>query len=336
MKQRPVIFLITGFCVVYYLFMERIGLSNLNAGIDMLTLLFPLFLANQLLSTIQRFFHANSPISIANIGAVVLFSFIVLIINHTSSLFLFTGEINQFHILRFAFIPKGIFILFILSILLIFYWSQKQKMEIEEANERQLEKERDSVKIQLNSLQQQFQPHFLFNSLNSINALTISNPQEAQKMVHLLSEFMRGTIQENQAELVTFEEEIKHLKLYTDIEKVRFGERLIVNYKIPSTILDCKLPHLILQPLIENAIKYGLYGNVDTVQIDIEGEMDNNRLIVSMSNPFDALTSSSAKGTGYGLTSIEKKMQILYHQYNLLAIKKTEDLFTIQLTVPQK
>jgi len=327
--------MITGFCVIYYLYMESLGMSNLNSGIDMLSLLLLLFLANQLLSTIQRFFHSNSPISIANVSTAVLFSAIVIAINHSSSVLLFTGEIDQIHILRYAFIPKAIFIFFLLSILLIFYWSQKQKMEIEEANQRQLEKERDSIKIQLNSLQQQFQPHFLFNSLNSINALTISNPVEAQKMVHLLSEFMRGSIQENQTELVTLEEEIKHLKLYTDIEKVRFGERLIVNYKIPSELLEKKLPHLILQPLIENAVKYGLYGNVDNVQIDIQVKLENNQLIISMSNPFDPLTSSTAQGTGYGLPSIEKKMRILYHQYNLLTIKKTEDTFTIQLTVPQ-
>jgi sensor histidine kinase YesM len=335
MKQKPVIILITGFCVIYYLFMDSIGLSNLNAGIDMLSLILLLFLANQLLSTIQRFFHANSPISIANISSVVLFSAVVIIINHTSSSFLFTGEVDQIHILRFAFIPKAIFILFLLLILLIFYWAQKQRMEIEEANERQLEKERESIKIQLNSLQQQFQPHFLFNSLNSINALTISNPEEAQKMIHLLSEFMRGSIQENKSEFVTLEEEINHLKLYTDIEKVRFGERLIVNYQIPTELLSYKLPHLILQPLIENSVKYGLYGNIDAVQIDIQVKLENNQLIISMTNPFDSSTSASAKGTGYGLPSIEKKMQILYHQYNLLTIKKTDNLFTIQLIVPQ-
>ncbi len=336
MKQGPVIILIAGFCVIYYLFMDGIGLSNLNAGIDMLSLLLMLLVANQLISTIQRFFHANSPLNIANISAIVLFSSIVLLVNHYSSMMLFSGDKYEIHILRYAFIPKALFILFLLSILLIFYWSQKQKMEIDEANKRQIEKERDSIKIQLNSLQQQFQPHFLFNSLNSINALTLSNPEEAQKMVHLLSEFMRGSIQENQSELVTLEEEIKHLKLYTDIEKVRFGDRLIVNYTIPDELFGLKLPHLILQPLIENAVKYGLYGNVDNVSIDIKAEFENKQLLISMSNPFDPLTSSSAKGTGYGLVSIEKKMQILYHQYNLMTIQKTEDLFTIQLSIPQE
>ena len=335
MKQSPVIILITGFCVIYYFFMHSIGLTNLNAGFDMLSLLLLLFLANQLLSTIQRFFHANSPLNIANISAVIFFSSIVLVVNHAISMSVFTGDENQIHVLRYAFTPKAIFILFLLSILLIYYWSQKQKMEIDESNDRLLEKERESIKIQLNSLQQQFKPHFLFNSLNSINALTISNPNEAQKMIHLLSEFMRGSIQENQNELVTLEEEINHLKLYTDIEKVRFGERLNVNYSIPKELLSLKLPHLILQPLIENAVKYGLYGNIEAVQIEIQAVLANNHLLISMSNPFDPLSNASTKGTGYGLLSIEKKMQILYHQYNLLIINKSDNLFTIQLTVPQ-
>jgi LytS/YehU family sensor histidine kinase len=219
--------------------------------------------------------------------------------------------------------------------LLIYFWTEQQKIETEKLNLRAVEKEREVLKIELNSLQQQFQPHFLFNSLNSINALTISNPQEAQKMIHLLSQFMRGSIRENQSELVTLEEEVTHLKLYTDIEKVRFGNRLNVNYHIPTELLSKKIPHLILQPLIENAVKYGLYGSLDEVQIKIEAKFENNQLLITMSNPFDSSTSASAKGTGYGLPSIEKKMQILYNQYNLLTIKKTENLFTIQLKVPQ-
>lgn len=335
LKHGPVIILITGFSIVYYLFMSSIGLTNLNAGIDMLSLMILLVAANQLIATIQRFFHANSPISLANVSTVVLFSLIVSASNHALSLLFFSGAETQFFILKYALIPKTILILFLLSILLIFYWSQKQKLEIEEANLRLLQKERDAIKIQLNSLQQQFKPHFLFNSLNSINALTITNPKEAQKMVHLLSEFMRGSIQENQNELITLQEEIHHLKLYTDIEKVRFGDRLNVQYEISNDLMDQKLPHLILQPLIENAVKYGLYGNIGEVVIHIAAYKSGNDIVITMENPYDQNIGSEARGTGYGLQSIEKKMRILYHQYNLLTIHKTDNKFKIELKVPQ-
>jgi len=323
------------FCLIYFFFIQSVGLTYPNAIIDSVCLAALLVPTTLLIGHIQTSFHSTSPLNIANIASLIMFSTAVIFSNHYISINLVHSDFMQIDILRYAFIPKAIYVLFILSILLIYFWTQQQKIETEKLNNRAIEKEREALKIELNSLQQQFQPHFLFNSLNSINALTIANPQEAQKMIHLLSQFMRGSIRENQSELVTLEEEIKHLKLYTDIEKVRFGNRLNVNYDIPSELLSKKVPHLILQPLIENAVKYGLYGSIDEVQIDIKAVFENNQLIISMSNPFDSSSSTSAKGTGYGLPSIEKKMQILYSQYNLLSIKKTKNLFTIQLNVPQ-
>ena len=323
------------FCLVYFFFIQSVGLTYSNATIDSICLGLLLIPITLLISHIQTSFHSSSPLNIANIGALILFTAVVVSANHYTSINLVHSDYKQIDILRYAFIPKVIYTLFILSILLIYFWTQQQKIETDRLNRNAIDKERETLKIELSSLQQQFKPHFLFNSLNSINALTITNPQEAQKMIYLLSQFMRGSIRENKSELVTLEEEINHLKLYTDIEKVRFGERLIVNYSISKDCEKLKLPHLILQPLIENAIKYGLYGNIEEVQIDIKAKFEKNQLTILMSNPFDSTTSASAEGTGYGLPSIEKKMQILYNQYNLLTIRKTENTFTIQLNVPQ-
>jgi LytS/YehU family sensor histidine kinase len=187
----------------------------------------------------------------------------------------------------------------------------------------------------MNSIQQQLKPHFLFNSLNSINALTITDPEEAQKMVQLLSEFMRGSIQEHQNELVTLQEEIHHLQLYTNIERVRFGDRLKVEYDIPKTSLEHKLPFLILQPIIENAIKYGLYGNTEEVTITIEVEVIENTLKVIVTNPFDAITQQTNKGTGFGIRSIERKLLLMYQRSNLLKTQTKNSIFTATLQIPQ-
>ncbi len=322
-------------CVLYFAFMQSIGLSKMNAGIDSVSLFLLIAGFGALIRLIQHHFHAKSPLNLPNMSTIVLFGAILMLINHYSSLYFFSGEADQIHILRYAFLPKSIFILFLLALILIYHWSQQQKSEMEQINQRTLEKEREALKIQLNSLQQQFQPHFLFNSLNSINALTISNPTEAQRMIQLLSEFMRGAIRENQAELIPLREEIRHLQLYTDIEKVRFGDRLTVMYAIPEELLDYKLPHLILQPMIENAVKYGLYGNIDAVEISITGSMERDQLVIRMSNPFDPATSAGAKGTGYGLQSIEKKMQLIYRQANLLRIQQNENFFSTELKIPQ-
>src|SRR5690606_35869240 len=112
---------------------------------------------------------------------------------------------------------------------------------------------------ELAKLRQQLQPHFLFNSLNSISALAGSKPEEARKMVHQLSEFLRGTLHKDEQTLVPFSDELRHLQLYLDIEKVRFGNRLKTEIDTHETCLNLKLPSLILQPVVENAIKFGLY-----------------------------------------------------------------------------
>lgn len=335
-KEKINVFIgIIVFCLIYFFFIQSVGLSYPNAIIDSICLAVLIIPVTLLIGHIQTSFHSTSPLNIANISSLILFSGAIIFANHYISINLVHSDYKQIDILRYAFIPKAIYFLFILAILLIYFWTQQQKIETEKLNKQSIEKERETLKIELNSLQQQFQPHFLFNSLNSINALTISNPKEAQKMIHLLSQFMRGSIRGNKSELVSLNDEIEHLKLYTDIEKVRFGDRLKVNYHIPKELHSKQLPHLILQPLIENAIKYGLYGNIDEIEIEIDASFKKNQLIITMSNPYDAKTSSSAKGTGYGLPSIEKKMQILYNQYQLLSIKKTDDLFTVQLIIPQ-
>ena len=95
------------------------------------------------------------------------------------------------------------------------------------------------------------------------------------------------------------------------------------------------MPALILQPIIENAIKYGLYGHTDEVTIAINAKKEDNNLIISISNPHETATQLTQKGTGYGLKSISKKMQIIYHQFGLLETIHKNDIFTTILKIPQ-
>src|SRR5690606_27683378 len=111
---------------------------------------------------------------------------------------------------------------------------------------------------ELYNLRQQLQPHFLFNSLNSIIALIGNQPDRAKEMVFQLSDFLRGTLRKDDQQLIPLAEEVDHLKLYLEIEKVRFGHRLEVKIEIPKEAMEKKLPAMIVQPLLENAIKYGL------------------------------------------------------------------------------
>ena len=124
-------------------------------------------------------------------------------------------------------------------------WQEQQKAE-----ERKLDAEKLAREAELFKLRQQLQPHFLFNSLNSINALIGIRPQEARKMVQQLSDFLRGTIKKEETQWVNMVEEIQYLQLYLDIEKVRFGNRLATIIDIDEATQQMKLPALLLQPIV--------------------------------------------------------------------------------------
>ncbi len=205
---------------------------------------------------------------------------------------------------------------------------------------RKTEAEKLAREAELFKLRKQLHPHFLFNSLNSISALTVSRPEEARNMVQQLADFLRGTLKNEEELQVTLEEELRLLQLYLDIEKVRFGHRL-------ETIVDCgdrdamhdvsalKIPQLLLQPIVENAIKFGLYDTTDKVLIKLTAKSENNILFVSVQNPFDPATSSSKKGTGFGLSSISRRLYLLYGRHDLLETKTEGNLFITTVKIPQ-
>lgn len=288
-----------------------------------------------LIYIIQKYYHTNAVLNTPNASTILAFSGLTILINYSVCATVFKSDENYLNYLYLATFVKTIITLFVFSFALMVFWIEQQKVQEARLKKFAIEKERESLQIELNSLQQQFKPHFLFNSLNSINALTLSSPEEARKMIHLLSEFMRGSIRKNETDLVALSEELHQVQLYTEIEKVRFGSRLEVDYDIPDEVLETKLPSLILQPLIENSIKYGLYGHTEQVKISVHAALEANELTITISNPFDETSSSGAKGTGYGLQSVEKKMMILYHQSGLLSVKKENEIFHSTLKVPQ-
>ncbi|TDQ16312.1 histidine kinase [Algoriphagus boseongensis] len=204
----------------------------------------------------------------------------------------------------------------------------------EELNKREAQMLQLSKDAELAQLRQQLQPHFLFNSLNSINALVIKQPQKAREMVLLLSDFLRGTIRKDTKSWISLEEEMNYLKMYLEIERVRFGHRLDVEFSIDERTEKLKIPQLLIQPLVENAIKHGLYGVTGEVKIKIECEKEGNYLLLKVENPFDA-QSSSQEGTGFGLNSVERRLYLLFGRKDLLATSSEENVFQVQLKIPQ-
>ena len=239
-----------------------------------------------------------------------------------------------------SFLDKSIFIrgLYIwLMIMLVsamtMIWDKMR--EHQETDIRTAAAEKLVREAELSKLRQQLQPHFLFNSLNSISALAGTRPDEARRMIHQLSDFFRGTLRKDEQQLISFSEELEHLTLYLEIEKVRFGHRL-------KTIMDCderamamKIPPLLLQPVVENAIKFGLYDTLGETLIQISASSENNYLRINVTNPFDHSLASPRRGTGFGLESIQRRLYLLYARNDLLSTASQESNFTTTIRIPQ-
>jgi len=219
------------------------------------------------------------------------------------------------------------------TVLSLLWYTQRNQQA--DADRRQ-DMERLAREAELNKLRQQLQPHFLFNSLNSISALTGSQPEKARHMIQQLSDFLRGTLKKEQQQWTNFEEELQYLQLYLDIEKVRFGYRLQTSIDCADDALQMNLPSMLLQPLVENAIKFGLYDTIGEVTIFIQAKNVNGLLEVSVQNPFDELTSVPVKGTGFGLSSIRRRLFLLFGRHDLLQIKKEADKFITTISIPQQ
>lgn len=214
---------------------------------------------------------------------------------------------------------------------LLWYTQQEQK----EADARKTEAEKMAKDAELYKLRQQLQPHFLFNSLNSISALTGSQPEKARHMIQQLSDFFRGTLKKDELVWITLKEELEYLQLYLNIEKVRFGYRLNTVVVHDEDVLQMKLPTMLLQPVVENAIKFGLYDTTGEVTITITAKNVNGFLEVTVQNPFDAETSQPLQGSGFGLVSIRRRLFLLFARHDLLTTATENNYFITTVTIPQ-
>ncbi len=186
---------------------------------------------------------------------------------------------------------------------------------------------------ELFKLRQQLQPHFLYNSLNSINALVMIQPDKAQEMIGRLSDFLRSSVKREAEDMIPVAEELTFIEAYLAIEAVRFGDRLNIEFKHDYTD-HATIPPFLLQPLLENAIKFGLYGKTGNVTISVHIALIDQMLQIMISNPYDVQT-NTPKGTGFGLEGIRRRLELLYARTDLLEVKKDADIFTTILNIPQ-
>jgi len=217
----------------------------------------------------------------------------------------------------------------IVSVYYIYVYSQHNQ----EKKLREAEWQNQIRKTQLNALKSQINPHFLFNTLNSIASLTLINPEKAHGMVIALSDFMRYSLRKQQDDMVTLEVELKNIALYLQIEKIRFGDNLTYRFEVGDECNQHLIPNLILQPLFENAIKYGVYETSVPVEIILEAKKFSDSMEIKVINDFDP-ESVPLRGEGVGLTNTGDRLRILYGSSRLLKIERMETRFQVTIVIP--
>ena len=186
---------------------------------------------------------------------------------------------------------------------------------------------------ELKALKAQINPHFLFNSLNSISALTSVDPVRARDMCVLLGDFLRLTLGLGEKAVVHFSEELELLQKYLAIEKIRFGDRLNMQENIQEESRTCMLPPLLLQPLVENAVKHGIASLPEGGNVRLIAERQNGRLAILVENSWDPDAPPGRSG-GLGLKNVQQRLEARYGKEASLRVNTEGELFQVSLSLP--
>ncbi len=323
-------------CFVQFILLKHTGFENPEAIVDTALTNFLLLLSVLSLKRIVSSFLSKNVLSLINFEIILAMTAIIV----GGSTFLLYEIYPGSTVFSDFLVPyiqiKSVIIFLQLFVSLYQFWYSKNEKNLQLALVKKLEVERVLQQSELQRIEQTIQPHFLFNSLNSISALMIINPEEALRMLHLLSDYLRTMVRKEKENTAELQEEIAYLKLYLDIEKIRFQERLDVTFEIDPGTLEKQIPVFILQPLIENAVKYSLYGTDGISKIDLKTHLrDDQSVYIEICNPYDIETEKAYQGEGFGLQSVRHKMHLLYSRNDLLQIKRKNSTFCVSIIIPQ-
>lgn len=203
----------------------------------------------------------------------------------------------------------------------------------QEAQERALESSVRAREAELSALKAQINPHFLYNSLNSISALTSIDPARAREMCVSLADFLRLTLGMGEKAVIPLREEVSLLEKYCAIEKVRFGNRLKIEAEVQEDAKDCLLPPLLLQPLFENAVVHGIAQMAEGGWIRLRAARNGGRVSLSVENSWDPEAGSSRKN-GVGLRNVQRRLEARYGNEAQLEAKAEDDVFRVNMSFP--
>jgi len=211
-----------------------------------------------------------------------------------------------------------------------------EQRQNEEERRRAEEAQRLFVQAQLEALRYQINPHFLFNVLNSLDALSESDPGRITKLIRQLSRYLRSTLTSGESGFVPLVEELAVIEGYLDLEKVRFEDNLVVSVQAPDTLHDAMIPELLIQPLVENAVKYGMKTSPMPLEVEVSCRESGESMEITVSNTGRWIRRNNENGNGgVGLENIRKRLQLTYGDRYRLHIGEQEKQVCVTVEIPR-
>ncbi|MGA7379824.1 MAG: histidine kinase [Terriglobales bacterium] len=222
-------------------------------------------------------------------------------------------------------------LLYVMSV--TFHYVLLAEQASREAQARALEARVLARDAELKALRAQVNPHFLFNCLHSVSALTTSDAGKAREMCILLADFLRTTLRLGGKETITLEEELALVRGYLAIEKVRFGARVRMEENVEKKTMDVLIPPLLLQPLVENAIRHGIANLPEGGVIRLSAQENANVVSILVENSFDPDSPAPLK-TGLGLDNIRQRLDTRYGSEASISVRTEGNRFQVSLSLP--
>ncbi len=208
----------------------------------------------------------------------------------------------------------------------------EHELQLQQKHRSELDRSRSEM--QLRMLQAQIEPHFLFNTLANVSALIRSDPPKAEKLLVHLNAFLRATLQRSREERSTLAHELELVRNYLNIIGLRMGPRLNWSIDVPEQLTKRPFPMMLLQPLVENAIKHGIEPKRGVGTVGIKATVDGRRMLIEVADTGVGLT-AELSGDGYGLNNVRQRLQALYGASARLEIRQNEGAgVTVQMELP--
>lgn len=227
-------------------------------------------------------------------------------------------------------VTAGFFIYFVAALISYLSLANERTREAEMA---MLANQLKAGEAELKFLKASIHPHFMFNSLNALSTLTVSQPDKAQKVCLQLADFLRYSLSFKD-DIVPLQEELQHIRNYLNIEKTRLGDRLKVVWDMEEGLEDEPLLSFCLQPLVENAIKHGIEQRINGGIINISLKRNDTHLLIELNNPLPDEPGEARVSTGQGLLNLKARLEQAYHKTARMVVHRGGKAFAIKLYLP--